>query len=457
MAAACSTSRSLRPPRFLARKAASTVQRAARASLATPDDVGHDSSTSKSKNLRGFFASRPHRTVFHVAHQSERLFLFAYHGNARAFSTASAGTTESGSSFQANRKSAARLRTYYDVLEIEDRQCDKATIKRQFRKLAKQYHPDKQNAEAGAAGAGAHVQNVNLEEKFREIREAYEILGNKWKRGLYDTDLRNAQAVATEVEEESWTRHWDNESLQDREKRRERYRRYARGDRNDCPPAVHNVPLWGALLGGSIISFSVWQMCVMTPEVDGFRAEETFSDSEMDMSRSSLVFAFYNPVEETWERVLDPHGREILPRVHFLQDRVAKPKGVSSAGKAINGRDQEEQIEPCSTAAASTSVAVESLSSPKPEENILPSAEPPFVTTASELSRMPSYVPPPKALYALYPKVKVQKAWPEVELPVVLLPRCRVRYWPRVRFQIFEDQADGRLGTPGPKCGWVRV
>ena len=63
-------------------------------------------------------------------------------------------------------------RDYYEVLGLE-RGADAGTIKKAYRKLALQYHPDR-NQEAGA------------EEKFKEASEAYEVLSDDKKRQIYD-------------------------------------------------------------------------------------------------------------------------------------------------------------------------------------------------------------------------------------------------------------------------------
>jgi molecular chaperone DnaJ len=62
---------------------------------------------------------------------------------------------------------------YYDVLSVQ-RSASKEEIKNSYRKLALQYHPDR-NKSSGA------------EEKFKEISEAYAVLSDDEKRKRYDT------------------------------------------------------------------------------------------------------------------------------------------------------------------------------------------------------------------------------------------------------------------------------
>lgn len=63
-------------------------------------------------------------------------------------------------------------RDYYDVLNI-DKDASKDEIRKAYRKLARKYHPDV-NQEEGA------------EEKFKEVKEAYEVLSDEQKRAQYD-------------------------------------------------------------------------------------------------------------------------------------------------------------------------------------------------------------------------------------------------------------------------------
>lgn len=66
----------------------------------------------------------------------------------------------------------ADKRDYYEVLGV-DKNADKKTIKKAYRKLAMKYHPDVNHEE----GAG---------EKFKELSEAYGVLSDDEKRKRYD-------------------------------------------------------------------------------------------------------------------------------------------------------------------------------------------------------------------------------------------------------------------------------
>ena len=64
-------------------------------------------------------------------------------------------------------------RDYYEVLSVE-RGAATADIKRAYRKLAMQHHPDRNPG------------NAEAEERFKEAAEAFEVLSDDDKRKLYD-------------------------------------------------------------------------------------------------------------------------------------------------------------------------------------------------------------------------------------------------------------------------------
>jgi curved DNA-binding protein len=62
---------------------------------------------------------------------------------------------------------------YYKILGV-DRKASEEDIRKAYRKLAKQYHPD------------YNPDNKQAEERFKEINEAYEVLSDSKKRAHYD-------------------------------------------------------------------------------------------------------------------------------------------------------------------------------------------------------------------------------------------------------------------------------
>ncbi len=66
-----------------------------------------------------------------------------------------------------------KYKDYYEILGV-DKNADSATIKSAYRKLARKYHPDVNKS-------------PDAQSKFKDINEAYEVLGDKEKRQRYDT------------------------------------------------------------------------------------------------------------------------------------------------------------------------------------------------------------------------------------------------------------------------------
>jgi curved DNA-binding protein CbpA len=66
------------------------------------------------------------------------------------------------------------LKDFYQILNLS-RDASAEDIKRAFRRLAMQYHPDRNPKNA-----------LEAAEKFKEINEAYEVLGDEVRRWQYD-------------------------------------------------------------------------------------------------------------------------------------------------------------------------------------------------------------------------------------------------------------------------------
>ena len=73
------------------------------------------------------------------------------------------------------------FRDYYDTLGVS-RDASPEDIRRAYRKLARQYHPDRNPGEADA------------EDRFKEVAEAYEVLRDPQKRERYDRFGQNWKA-----------------------------------------------------------------------------------------------------------------------------------------------------------------------------------------------------------------------------------------------------------------------
>ncbi len=89
---------------------------------------------------------------------------------------------------------------YYQILGI-DEQATEEQVKQAYRKLAKQYHPD------------LHPGDAKAEARFKDIVEAYGILGNREKRKK-DSEVMvkktRTQATTPEMDIQNFTKHMES-------------------------------------------------------------------------------------------------------------------------------------------------------------------------------------------------------------------------------------------------------
>ena len=78
-------------------------------------------------------------------------------------------------------------RGYYAILEVSER-ASFQEIKRSYRKLARKYHPDRNDAS-------------EAEETIKKINQAFEVLSNREKRRQYDSDILLTEIVPNEQEQ----------------------------------------------------------------------------------------------------------------------------------------------------------------------------------------------------------------------------------------------------------------
>lgn len=80
------------------------------------------------------------------------------------------------------------MKDYYKILGINET-TNQDEIKKSYRKLAVQYHPDK------------NPDNKEAEEKFKEINEAYEILSDENKKNQYDNVRKYGEGVGNQFDQ----------------------------------------------------------------------------------------------------------------------------------------------------------------------------------------------------------------------------------------------------------------
>jgi len=91
---------------------------------------------------------------------------------------------------------AVKFRDYYETLGVSRTASDEE-IKKSYRKLARKYHPD------------LNPNNKQSEDKFKEVQEAYDVLGDKEKRSKYDQLGQNWKSGSDFTPPPNWQSDFD--------------------------------------------------------------------------------------------------------------------------------------------------------------------------------------------------------------------------------------------------------
>ncbi len=201
--------------------------------------------------------------------------------------------------------STPKARTFYEILGIS-RLCKPEEVRSAYISLAKKYHPD------STESSDLLIQS-DFHNKFREVQEAYSTLSNPWKRTLYDQDLQFRNNVIVSSGDLTWRENFNLETPEARIARRQRYDRYAKGERNDMPPQQLTTrgSLLGLVLGGT---FLTW-ICAKAPEWFGGQGELTYHDPVTDDHSVPLVESFFNPITRKWERLMEDQIAPTFPEL----------------------------------------------------------------------------------------------------------------------------------------------
>ncbi|KAF8823081.1 DnaJ domain-containing protein, partial [Cardiosporidium cionae] len=197
--------------------------------------------------------------------------------------------------FRELRQKSPKHKTYYEVLQVK-RYDTAETIKKAYIRLAKLYHPDQSK-------------DPNAAEHFREIQEAYTVLGSRWKRPLYDKNIDfGTQTYGNS--EDVWNARWDQETEEERAARRERYKRYSTGERTDFPPNQTLSPFSMVIILFSLTAAVVVLIATAPEKMKDPEEDLQYDDKEEESHYKGIPFvkAFFNPLSNRWERL--PEGYE---------------------------------------------------------------------------------------------------------------------------------------------------
>ena len=151
------------------------------------------------------------------------------------------------------------MKNYYKILTISP-DASLLDVKKAYRKLALQYHPDKNK-------------NANAHEKFIEITEAYEVLRDSPQRAIYDVQFKQffGERIANNETKQTYQAQQEYWSNRGRSKAQEyasvQYEEFARMLLKEISIGVGYIPNLFAIVLSVVMGVAMLSLLPSTTEV----------------------------------------------------------------------------------------------------------------------------------------------------------------------------------------------
>ncbi len=143
---------------------------------------------------------------------------------------------------------------YYAILQVP-RFSSLAEIKLSYRALAKKYHPD------------LNPGNKSVEDKFKEINSAYDILSDEQNKLIYDNKLRNPYAYSEQQfreQQRNQYQQYQQAKYEEFLKQQQRARDYQRARQAENKKTDYDISPWRIIFIVLII-INLLRMCTRVP------------------------------------------------------------------------------------------------------------------------------------------------------------------------------------------------
>lgn len=209
------------------------------------------------------------------------------------------------------------MKDYYQILQVSST-ASTAEIKAAYRRLAKLYHPDKNPG-------------YTAEETFKQIKEAYETLGNPAKRARYDARRNKALTFGTGTaqpvkKKEGKSYSFTEEEAKRRQYYQQQYKKQPNAQKKPAPsPTGENdlkyilisVPVTVALL---LLIIRFYEKPAIKPAENLTKETRVYESSEITTSTSPYMAVFGKPLADSLSKaVIKLVNRTLFDAVVFLE------------------------------------------------------------------------------------------------------------------------------------------